>query len=432
MLKRVGIASILLLALLLAARVTTTHAAVALARFFGEWNDSGTAVRLQWETGSETNHLRFNLWRSTENLPINAAGQINTSRATKVEEFQPSNSACQSVGQRYAPYTDDTVDADIDTYYYYLESIDCGGTGSEFEGAETGGGLAVSQSGVTPPTATATATHSRTPTPRSQPSQTPSPTNSPVPTETPSPTDTPDDGGGTGQAQATNTPTLTATNVPQNNPPAPSATFTVTRAANQPPAAATNTRAAAAPASPTRQIAVAPPATSTRQPTQAPAPSNPQSPVNTPVSGTGIGVEVTPTTTFTDDGGAGDGIVEEPAEPESFDDLTEETTELAVAPESEVDAFTEEAAPAPETGGGVTSAPLTDGDPQGMSALPAAATPTIASVLAQLPPSPQAALVAAEVQSDPLDRVIQVVIALILLGSVALIGFIGWTLVRQQ
>jgi hypothetical protein len=144
-------------------------------------------------------------------------------------------------------------------------------------------------------------------------------------------------------------------------------------------------------------------------------------------------VEVTPTTaTFADDGGAGDGIVEEPAEPESFDDLTEETTELAVAPEPEVEVFTEGAAPAPETGGGVTSAPLTDGDPQSMSALPAAATPTIASVLAQLPPSPQAALVAAEVQSDPLDRVIQVVIALILLGSVALIGFIGWTLVRQQ
>ena len=145
-------------------------------------------------------------------------------------------------------------------------------------------------------------------------------------------------------------------------------------------------------------------------------------------------MEVTPTTaTFTNDGGAGDGIVEEPAEPESFDDLTEETTELAVAPEPEVEVFTEEAAPAPESGDGVTtSAPPTNADPQAMSALPAAATPTIASVLAQLPPSPQAALVAAEVQSDPLDRVIQVVIALILLGSVALIGFIGWTLVRQQ
>jgi hypothetical protein len=145
-------------------------------------------------------------------------------------------------------------------------------------------------------------------------------------------------------------------------------------------------------------------------------------------------VEVTPTTaTFTDDGGAGDGIiVEEPAEPESFDDLTE-TTEVAVAPEPDVELFTEGAGAAPETGGGVTSAPLTDSDPQAMSALPAAATPTIAPVLAQqLPAPPQVALVAAEVQSDPLDRVIQVVIALIMVGVVALIGFIGWTLVRQQ
>jgi hypothetical protein len=144
-------------------------------------------------------------------------------------------------------------------------------------------------------------------------------------------------------------------------------------------------------------------------------------------------VEVTPTTfTFTDDGGAGDGTVEAPAEPESFDDLIE-TPEVAVAPQPDVELFTEGAAPAPETGGGVTSAPLTDSDPQAMSALPAAATPTIAPVLAQqLPAPPEVALVAAEVQSDPLDRVIQVVIALIMVGVVALIGFIGWTLVRQQ
>ncbi len=143
-----GIRLITLAVLLLVIGSAVAHASVTLSRFEGEWNASGTAVLLQWETGSEVNHLRFNLWRSTENLPINASGQINTSRATKVEEFQPSEAACSAQGFQYPIYTDDTVNPAVDTYYYYLESINCGGTGSEFEGAATGGGLEVTKGGI--------------------------------------------------------------------------------------------------------------------------------------------------------------------------------------------------------------------------------------------------------------------------------------------
>jgi hypothetical protein len=143
-LKTRAIHLITLAALLFIIGGAVAYASVSLSRFEGQWNASGTAVLLQWETGSETNHLRFNLWRSTENLPISASGQIDTSRAIKVEEFPPSQAACSSAGHQYPIYTDDTVDPNVDTYYYYLESVNCT-TGSEFEGAATGGGLEVTK-----------------------------------------------------------------------------------------------------------------------------------------------------------------------------------------------------------------------------------------------------------------------------------------------
>jgi hypothetical protein len=135
----------MLAALLLVIGGAVAHASVTLSRFIGEWNESGDAVRLQWSTGSETNHAYFNLWRSTVNLPIGSNGQIDTSRATKLNTAPiTSPSACSPGSYDYPIYTDATVSPTVNTYYYYLESINCT-SGSEFAGAATGGGLEVTR-----------------------------------------------------------------------------------------------------------------------------------------------------------------------------------------------------------------------------------------------------------------------------------------------
>ncbi len=146
-LKVHGIRLITLAALLLVIGSAVAHASVTLARFVGEWNESGDAVLLEWETGSETNHAYFNLWRSKVNLPIDSNGQIDTSRATKLNQSPiTSPSAFSAAGYSYPVYTDETVDPNVDTYYYYLESVNCN-SGSEFAGdPTTSGGLAVTKS----------------------------------------------------------------------------------------------------------------------------------------------------------------------------------------------------------------------------------------------------------------------------------------------
>lgn len=145
--KTRGIRLITLVTLLLIIAGAVAYASVTLADFDGEWNESGDAVLLQWETGSETDHVYFNVWRSTENLPIGSNGQIDTSRATKVNPNPiTSPSACSAAGYEYPIYTDDTVNPAVDTYYYYLESVNCT-SGSEFAGdPTTNGGLAVTKS----------------------------------------------------------------------------------------------------------------------------------------------------------------------------------------------------------------------------------------------------------------------------------------------
>lgn len=455
--KRWALCLVALLATLLAARGSTVRAAVDLGNFNGQWDiRTGEVVLLEWETGSETTHAYFNVWRSTQNLP---STQVNAGTATKINtQVIVSTAPCSSTGYQYPVFEDRNIQPSQGTYYYYLESVDVcgGGSGSTFYGSlTTSGGLAVTRPGSAPPSNTPTttptppaATATWTPTTSVPPSNTPpptatnTPTNTPQPNSPPPPSETPTDTPQPAQPTASNTAPPASTAVPSftatvgTSNPSP----TVTRGTTTLPPTVTRT--------PTRQVAPPVPATTTRplgqqppSPTTgvaAPAnPTNPARPTNTAVvfggseaTATTVAVEPFPTEP---DSGAGGGFAD-PIATETIGDvgagfadpLATATFEIAVAPVAEP-ALTdppivsvEQAAP-----------PQQDGE-QTMGALPLASTPTVISVLAQPPTSPDGALVAAEVQSDPFDRIIQVLIGLVLLGIASLIGFMGWTLVRPQ
>jgi hypothetical protein len=156
MLKRGVLAGLVAGLALLVLYGPATHAAVDLAYFMGRWD--GSIIRLTWGTGSEVDHAGFHLWRSTENLPI-VDGQIDRSRATRLSDSPIlSPVVCPPAGYDYDEFVDAPPAPLQDTYYYYLESANCGG-GSEFNGDATNtGGLAVSPIGAGSPTPTATRT----------------------------------------------------------------------------------------------------------------------------------------------------------------------------------------------------------------------------------------------------------------------------------
>jgi hypothetical protein len=126
--------------------LAVAHASVDLNYFVGEFQ--GNQVVLRFETASETDHAAFYLWRSTTNLPI-TDGQLDTTLATRVNaENAPilnPNGFCTLEGHTYT-YTDTTVSAAVNVYYYYLESIDCTTGNSTFYGNEANSaGLMVSR-----------------------------------------------------------------------------------------------------------------------------------------------------------------------------------------------------------------------------------------------------------------------------------------------
>jgi hypothetical protein len=126
-----------LVSILLLSLASAAYAAVELASFEGEWDEGNNQITLTWETGSETHHSAFKVWRSTENIPID---EINTPKATDITEeladqaviLNPVGS-CTADGHDYE-YTDETINENETDYYYYLESLPCAGSGSTFYG----------------------------------------------------------------------------------------------------------------------------------------------------------------------------------------------------------------------------------------------------------------------------------------------------------
>ncbi len=115
--------TILMLAGLLTLLPVIVRASVTLARFEGWW-DNGT-VMLEWETASEINHAGFNLYRHTQNLPLDQV----TSQATLLNnsiiiEGTQGITACTTNGNVYQ-FTDTTADPAQGVYHYWLESYPC-------------------------------------------------------------------------------------------------------------------------------------------------------------------------------------------------------------------------------------------------------------------------------------------------------------------
>lgn len=342
--------------LLLLSLATAIHAAVVIEEFNGTWGTN--RVELSWRTGSEADHAGFYVWRSTQNLPIDSQGQIDKTRAQKLNNTIITNplGICDPAGQSYE-FADTTL-ASGQAAYYYLESIHCRSTGSVFEGNGQGGGLPVAS-----------------PTPTAIPG---SPTASPTASRTPTAT-------ATNQAEASSTPQNTA--VAASNTPVPSATTAtgVTATATAPNRAASPTTAAAATSTRAAAPATATSATTATDPSPAPA---------------------EPSATSEAQGGAEGESAERP-------DPTA-TVEVATTTDAVPTAVLE----AP---GGEMNPNLT------------AATPTVGSAFVEGAGGSEE-LVAGEsgaAQGDGLDRVVQGFIALILLGVVALIGFVGWSYAKR-
>ncbi len=72
-------------------------------------------VNIQWRTESESNVLGYNIYRSQEDV-LDSAERLN---------FSVIEGANSSQGQSYS-YADKTIEAD--SYYYWLENVDFGGT----------------------------------------------------------------------------------------------------------------------------------------------------------------------------------------------------------------------------------------------------------------------------------------------------------------
>lgn len=228
--RAVGLAGLLVLALVLLP--LAVRASVELAWFEGQW--TGSSVLLDWGTGSEIDHLGFNLYRhTTDLLPADVVTQ-----ATKLnDELISSNTACTPFGNVYA-WEDTTVDPGEDEYHYWLESFNCTG-GSDIDpdahvvvklGSETATPTATTTAAVTltsTPTASTTAIATLTPTG----------TQTMPATVTPSPTGTQ-----TGSETVTPSPTATQTGVASATPTAtPTSTTTATPTATRTPTATATT-----------------------------------------------------------------------------------------------------------------------------------------------------------------------------------------------
>jgi hypothetical protein len=456
----------LVLTLLVISLATVAQASVDLAYFRGAWQGNG--VSIQWGTGSERDNAGFHIWRSETNIPI-TGDTIDRAQATRLTNsiIGSPTGACNPLGANDYTFSDTTASPSQQTYYYYLESLNCQGGGSTFYGSgDSGlrverGTAAPPATATTAPVATQTPPTAATPVPAATRTPTQAPGNAPAPTSTSTPV----------QPAATQpsaaTPFATVTSAPNTGvaatptsilpsntsplitpPPAPvtGAQPIATRPsgfAQLPPvntpigsttspapvAAAPSTGSTTSPA----PLAAAPSTGSTAPAIPAPLPASPSLGTSTNPSGVTSASPASQawpqaTSPFVEPGQSFDAEVLSLQENElEFEDFR---SDGVGAPATEPFA-----APAQTLAlGDIAPQAGQDPVPGAMSAPAPAATPTVLSVLAQQPPAPRAELIAAEVdvgQGDAIDRMIQGLIGLILLAVVALLGFLGWTYVTQ-
>lgn len=219
-----------------------TSASVSVTDFKAVRRTDGS-VKITWATGSEHEHSYFNLYRTSERIPLNEAGRIRQ-EGTKLNNTPLENPSgpCATVGYSGYQFIDTTTNGQ--DFWYYLEDFDCNGTSSVFLTDPVNPGQA------TTPTATATktATASATPTPSATTSATASATRTATATATPSltattaqPTSTTQNPTATPQPTATTTGAQpTVTSAPQNPTATPQPSATAITQATATSAAATN------------------------------------------------------------------------------------------------------------------------------------------------------------------------------------------------
>lgn len=180
--------AILLTTIFVSFGAAMVQAAVSLEAFTGSW--SGNTVTLEFATGSEIEHAAFHVWRAANDI---APNQVTSNTATRLTTSPIlGQSACTSGSGDYT-FVDSNLGSGT-TYYYFLESITCGSSDSEFYGAinDPDSGLRLTSPNAP---ATATPTPSNTPPANSTSTATSSPTRTAtsapgVPTNTPGPTGT--------------------------------------------------------------------------------------------------------------------------------------------------------------------------------------------------------------------------------------------------
>jgi hypothetical protein len=201
--------AIFLFALAFPLFATVVGAAVRLVSF--EATPEGEAIRVTWQTASETDLMGFHLERA-----LQEGGDYQD-----ISGFIPAKGG-DVAGANY-DYTDNDVEAG-QTYYYRLRWVEGGGI---FYSETVSASLPLPPTDTPTPTFTPsptltsspTSTPTSTPTPSRTPTPTPSLTLTPTPTPTPSPSPLP---------TATPTPRTSPTASPTGTRPEPSPTFTAT------------------------------------------------------------------------------------------------------------------------------------------------------------------------------------------------------------
>lgn len=389
------------------------QAAVELSRFEGRWETSPqNKIFLLFETGSETQHAYFDVWRSTENLPI-TANQIDTSRATRIiptsenddteivnGSVRNGDGPCSAAGQIYEvsdlPASGDTV------YYYYLESYSCSGGDTEFHGNEGDtAGLEVRRPGSEAPTNTPTATQSG----GTNPTSTATTQAQVTRTNTPQATA---EGGGETQPTAGPTGTLI--------PSATTGTGTVATPTTRPNVTATTGSGTGVTATATTR----PAPTNPPQPTVA-GNTNPNPPTTAPQPT--IAGNTNPPTTA-----AQPTIATQPTDgaPTVAPVISDSTVPTETPPPDIAAAFTP-----------VSTAAPVGGD---MSQGGTAPTPTLSAAFASNGGTDETTevegqegpIVAGDTGTAGIDRLIQGLVAVIIIGVIGLGGFLGWSYYRSR
>ncbi|MCB9127908.1 MAG: hypothetical protein H6638_08395 [Ardenticatenales bacterium] len=427
----------LLVALALLLASTVAHAAVELSYFEGVWN-AGENPIIEWGAGSQLDSAVYHLWRSSSNLQV-TGGTLNTAQAERIATY-PAPNACTQFGDDFT-HVDNTASNSVAIYYYFLESTNCSSGGSVFygdNGNEDGPGVAV-------------------PNPNSQ--------GAPTPTAPPSATSVPPTATPPAAATATTPPNPTATTPPNATAtPRPNATATTAPlpTATTRPGATATTRPGVVPTATTRPGSTGSSGSGNSGPTGSTGSgSGSSAPTGSSNGSTSSGSSGSTSSgssgpTASTSGSSGSGTSTGSTSTTSSGTTTTSSGLLPTltpsdGSRSEAREGAESAEGLPETGAGGALAVTDSADNReialnssstdrggsassGEMARIAAPTPTMASLLSRnsaqpdlLPP-----LESAELQSDGVDRMLQLLIGLLLLGLLTLGGYIGYTYLQHE